>query len=52
MTTYPLRQLYYDGKRQNATSHSTFQTVDPATAKPVGEVQAASHADIVYHSCY
>ncbi|THW01432.1 betaine aldehyde dehydrogenase [Aureobasidium pullulans] len=46
MTTYPLRQLYYDGKRQNATSHSTFQTVDPATAKPVGEVQAASHADI------
>ncbi|KAG9972147.1 aldehyde dehydrogenase, partial [Aureobasidium melanogenum] len=44
--TYPLRQLYYDGKRQNATSHSTFETVDPATAKPVGEVQAASHADI------
>lgn len=43
---YPTRQLYYDGKRQDATSKSTFQTVDPATARPVADVQAASHTDV------
>jgi betaine-aldehyde dehydrogenase len=43
---YPTRQLYFDGKRQNATSNLTFQTVDPATAKPIADIQTASHADV------
>ena len=43
---YPLRELYYDGKIQTATSQHTFQTVDPSTAKPLAEIQTASHADI------
>lgn len=40
------RQLYYDGKAQQASSNKTFQTVDPATSKPIGEIQTASHSDI------
>lgn len=40
------RQLYYDGKSQAATSNKTFQSVNPATSKPIGEIQIASHADI------
>lgn len=43
---YPPRQLYYDGKVQPATSGKTFVTVDPATATPLAEIHAASHADV------
>jgi betaine-aldehyde dehydrogenase len=43
---YPVQKLYYDGKAQSATSGKTFTTIDPATAKPLAEVQAASHSDI------
>ncbi|GAB7349857.1 hypothetical protein MBLNU459_g0556t1 [Dothideomycetes sp. NU459] len=44
--SYGTRQLYYDGKSQAATSKSTFQTINPATGQPIGQIQTASHADI------
>ncbi|KAF1352455.1 betaine aldehyde dehydrogenase [Delphinella strobiligena] len=40
------RQLYYDGKSQQASSNKTFSTVNPATSKAVGDIQQASHSDI------
>ncbi|QSZ37222.1 hypothetical protein DSL72_009316 [Monilinia vaccinii-corymbosi] len=46
MSTYSLQQLYYDGKVQQATSEETFTTVNPATGKPLAEVQKASTSDI------
>lgn len=45
-TSYATQQLYYDGRPQNATSGRTFTTVNPATAKPLAEVQTASPSDI------
>lgn len=44
--SYPVQQLYYNGKVQAAASGKTFQTIDPATAKPLADVQAASQSDI------
>ena len=44
--SYPTRQLYYNGKPQPATSNKTFQTINPATSKPLGEIQQAAPSDI------
>lgn len=44
--SYPAQQLFYNGKVQTATSGKTFKTIDPSTAKPLAEVQVASHSDI------
>lgn len=44
--SFPPRQLYYDGQARAASSGKTFQTVNPATATPLAEIQVASHADI------
>ncbi|ESZ98374.1 betaine aldehyde dehydrogenase [Sclerotinia borealis F-4128] len=46
MSTYAAQQLYYDGKVQQATSNETFSTVNPATGKPLADVQKASPSDI------
>ncbi|KAB8296101.1 hypothetical protein EYC80_008899 [Monilinia laxa] len=46
MSTYAEQQLYYDGKVQQATSKETFTTVNPATGKPLADVQKASQSDI------
>ncbi|KAJ8069192.1 hypothetical protein OCU04_002863 [Sclerotinia nivalis] len=46
MSTYAEQQLYYDGKVQQATSKETFTTVNPATGKPLANVQKASPSDI------
>ncbi|THV48879.1 hypothetical protein BGAL_0223g00210 [Botrytis galanthina] len=46
MSTYAEQQLYYDGKVQQATSKETFTTVNPATGKPLAQVQKASPSDI------
>ena len=46
MSSYPVQQLYYDGRVQTATSGQTFKTIDPSTAKPLAEVQTASESDI------
>lgn len=43
---FPPRQLYYDGKVRAASSGQSFQTLNPATATPLAEIQIASHADI------
>ena len=44
----PARQLYWDGKPQpsTASSPSTFQSIDPSTAKPLADIYAASESDI------
>ena len=44
--SYSAQQLYYDGKAQAAASGKTFQTIDPATAKPLADVQTASQSDV------
>ncbi|KAK6611547.1 betaine aldehyde dehydrogenase [Botrytis cinerea] len=46
MSTYAEQQLYYDGKVQQASSKETFTTVNPATGKPLAQVQKASPSDI------
>ncbi|KAF7899833.1 hypothetical protein EAF00_004169 [Botryotinia globosa] len=46
MSTYAEQQLYYDGKVQQATSKETFTTVNPATGKPLAQVQKASPSDV------
>ncbi|KAJ6023226.1 hypothetical protein N7499_008550, partial [Penicillium canescens] len=43
---FPPRQLYYGGKVQAATSGKTFQTINPATATPLADIQVASNADV------
>ncbi|KAJ5716794.1 hypothetical protein N7488_002440 [Penicillium malachiteum] len=45
MDSFPPRQLYYGGKVQPASSGKTFQTMNPATATPLAEIQIASNAD-------
>ncbi|OJJ46307.1 hypothetical protein ASPZODRAFT_16905 [Penicilliopsis zonata CBS 506.65] len=42
----PPRQLYYEGKVQPASSGKTFQSIDPATARPLTDVHLASPADV------
>ena len=39
-------KLYYNGQPQAASSGTTFQSIDPATGKPLAEIQSASHSDI------
>ncbi|RDW94841.1 putative betaine aldehyde dehydrogenase protein [Coleophoma crateriformis] len=46
MSSYPARQLYYDGKVQRASSGKTFQTLDPSTGNPLADVHEASESDI------
>ncbi|CAL5868811.1 uncharacterized protein PFLUO_LOCUS3038 [Penicillium psychrofluorescens] len=43
---YPTRQLYYNGQAHAASSGKTFQTINPATATPLADIQIAAHADI------
>jgi betaine-aldehyde dehydrogenase len=45
-TTLPVQQLYIGGQRVDATSDETFRTVNPATGKPIADVQQASSADV------
>lgn len=44
--SYPPRLLYYDGKPQQATGNETFQSIDPATARPLATVHSASKSDV------
>ncbi|CCU75187.1 betaine aldehyde dehydrogenase [Blumeria hordei DH14] len=46
MATYPIQQLFYDGKVQSATSGKTFKTIDPSTGNVLAEVQSASESDV------
>ncbi|KAJ5902417.1 hypothetical protein N7495_002945 [Penicillium taxi] len=46
MASFPPRQLYYKGQVQAASSGKTFQTINPATATPLADVQIASNSDI------
>ncbi|KAJ5092211.1 hypothetical protein NUU61_007081 [Penicillium alfredii] len=43
---FPPRQLYYDGQVHAASSGQSFQTINPATATPLADIQIASRADI------
>ena len=43
--SYADQHLYFDGKVQKGNGKS-FTTVNPATAKPIAEVQGASNSDI------
>jgi betaine-aldehyde dehydrogenase len=43
---YGVRRLYYNGTIQQPSTTSTFQSIDPSTAKPVAEVIKASQRDI------
>lgn len=40
------QSLFYGGKLQNATSGRTFQTINPATASPLADVDIASPSDL------
>ena len=40
------RLLYYGGKPQPAAPTNSFQTIDPSTGQPIGDIQAASPADV------
>ena len=40
------RQLYYNGKIQPASSGQSFQSISPADASPLTDIQVASHSDI------
>lgn len=40
------QQIYIDGRRVNASSGATFQTINPATGAVLAEVQSASQADV------
>ncbi|KAL1631134.1 hypothetical protein SLS56_004523 [Neofusicoccum ribis] len=43
---YATRQLFWDGKPQPASSGQTFQSIDPATNRPIATIQSAAHGDI------
>ncbi|KAJ5986852.1 hypothetical protein N7451_011217 [Penicillium sp. IBT 35674x] len=43
---FPTRQLYYNGQAQAASSGKTFQTINPATATPLADIQVAAPSDI------
>mgnify|MGYP004722148929 CR=1 FL=1 len=45
MTALPVQQLYIHGRRVDATSGKTFQTINPANGQVLAEVQLASQAD-------
>lgn len=44
--SFPTRQLYYNGRAQAASSGKTFQTMNPATATPLADIQVAAPSDI------
>lgn len=46
MPHFELQQLYIGGRYVSASSHKTFQTLNPANGEILAEVQAASHADV------
>ena len=46
MTSLPVQQLYIHGRRVDATSGRTFDTVNPATGEVIAQVQVASQADV------
>ncbi|PQE14624.1 betaine aldehyde dehydrogenase protein [Rutstroemia sp. NJR-2017a BVV2] len=46
MATYGEQSLYYNGSAQQASSSETFKTVNPATGKPIADVQKASQSDV------
>lgn len=43
---FNLQQLYIGGRRVDATSGKTFQTISPANGEVLAEVQVASQADV------
>jgi betaine-aldehyde dehydrogenase len=43
---FDLQQLYIGGRRVDATSGKTFQTINPANGEVLAEVQVASKADV------
>jgi betaine-aldehyde dehydrogenase len=45
-TVHTPRQLYYDGKIQQATSGKTFTSINPSNAETLATVQVASTTDI------
>jgi betaine-aldehyde dehydrogenase len=45
-TSHSPRQLYYDGKIQDATSGKTFTSIDPSTARELATIHVASNADV------
>lgn len=46
MPKFELQQLYIGGRRVNATSGKTFQTINPANGEVLAEVQSASQQDV------
>lgn len=46
MTTLTTQQLYIDGRRVNATSDETFDTINPADGSVLASVQQASQEDV------
>jgi acyl-CoA reductase-like NAD-dependent aldehyde dehydrogenase len=42
----PVHELLIDGERSSAADGRTFQTLDPATGSPIGEVAHAGAADV------
>ena len=46
MPRFELQQLYINGKRVDATSGKTFQTINPANGEVLAEIQAASKEDV------
>lgn len=46
MPRFDLQQLYIGGRRVDASSGKTFQTINPANGEVLAEVQVASKADV------
>lgn len=46
MSQLPLQQLYIHGRRVDATSGATFETINPANGTVIAEVQIAAAADV------
>nr|WP_297460239.1 betaine-aldehyde dehydrogenase [uncultured Halomonas sp.] len=46
MGTFTTQQLYIDGRRVDATSKDTFDTINPANGEVLASVQQASQADV------
>lgn len=44
--SFPIQQLYFDGRPQTGTSGKTFKSINPSTAKPLADVCSASQQDI------
>ncbi|WMJ69070.1 betaine-aldehyde dehydrogenase [Stenotrophomonas sp. 24(2023)] len=46
MTALPVQPLYIHGRHADATSGTTFDTINPATGEVLAQVQIASQADV------